>query len=157
MLCFIPALVMGLKKGFISQVISIISIILGIWLSARFATLVSGWIGQYIEGSEQVLNLVAFAIILVAVFILLALLGRLLEGAIKMVMLGWLNKLLGVIFAFLKTGLIVGLLIMVFCSINDTLHLISEEYLNSSVLFPTFKNLAYSTFPYLRDILLPAA
>ncbi len=153
LICFIPALVQGFRKGFISQAIAIISIIAGVWMSARFADVVSGWLGQYIQGSEQVLKVVAFALIIVAVIVGLTLLGKLLESTIRLVMLGWVNRLLGVIFSLLKTGLIVGLLIMAFCSLNDTFKFVNEETLNSSVLFPPLKNLAYSVFPYLKDLL----
>ncbi len=152
LLCFVPALFQGLRKGFISQVIAIISIIVGVWMSARFASIVSGWLGQYIQGSEQVLKVIAFALIIIAVIAVLSVVGKLLEGTIKLVMLGWLNKLLGVAFSLLKAGLIVGLAIMAFCSLNETFKLVSPETLNSSILFPPLKDLAYSVFPYLKEL-----
>ena len=68
-------------------------------------------------------------------------------------MLGWLNKLLGIAFAFLKTALIVGLVIMLFNSLNDNFHLIQEETLAESVLYGPLKNLAYTVFPYLKEML----
>ena len=71
LICFIPALIQGIRKGFIAQAISIISIGAGIWASARFADVVSAWVAQYITASEQVLKVVAFALILVVVFIVL--------------------------------------------------------------------------------------
>ena len=153
LICFVPSLVQGFRKGFISQVIAIISIIAGVWLSFRFATLVSAWLGQYIQGSEQVLKIVAFALIFIAVIAALALVGKLLEGTFKLVMLGWLNRLLGVVFSLLKAGLIVGLCIMAFCSLNNTFNFVGEEVLNSSVLFPPLKNMAYTVFPYLKELL----
>ena len=152
LICFVPALVQGIRKGFIAQAISIISIIAGVWASARFANIVSGWVGQYITASEQVLKVVSFALILVAVFLVLALIGQALEGVFKLVMLGWLNKLLGVVFALLKTGIIVGLVIMAFTSLNDTFHFVKESVLNDSVLYPPLKKIAYEIFPYLKDM-----
>lgn len=153
LICFVPALVQGFRKGFISQVIAIISIIAGVWLSARFTADASTWLAQYIQGSEQVLKVVSFALIFIAVIAVLAVLGRLLEGTVKLIMLGWLNRLLGVAFSLIKAGLIVGLVIMAFCSLNNTFSLVSEEVLNESVLFPPLKNLAYTVFPYLKDLL----
>ena len=76
LICFIPAVIQGLRKGFIAQAISIISIILGVWASARFANIVSAWIGQYITASEQVLKVVAFTLILILVFLILAAIGK---------------------------------------------------------------------------------
>lgn len=153
LICFIPAVVQGLRKGFIAQAISIISIIAGVWASARFANIVSAWIGQYITASEQVLKVVAFALILIAVFFILGILGKALEGVFRLVMLGWLNRLLGVVFALLKTGLIVGLAIMAFDSLNATFHFVKEPVMAESVLYPPLKKIAYEVFPYLKDML----
>ena len=153
LVCFVPAIFQGIRKGFIAQAVSIISIILGIWASAHFADVVSGWIAQYITASGQVLRLVAFALILVLVFLVLAALGKMLEGVIKLVMLGWLNKLLGVVFALLKTGLIVGLVIMAFSSLNENFKFVQESVLNESVMYPPLKKLAFEIFPYLKDML----
>ena len=153
LICFIPAIISGIRKGFISQVISIVSIIAGVWVSYEFSTQVGTWLGQHIEAADNVLKLISFAIIMIAVFAGLALIGKLLEGLINFVMLGWVNKLLGVVFALLKTGLIVGLLIMVFCSLNNSFHLVSEELLDDSVLFTPLKNTAYTVFPYLKSLI----
>lgn len=153
LICFVPALVQGLRKGFISQVIAIISIIAGVWVSARFTASASTWLAQYIEGSEQVLKVISFALIFIAVIAVLAILGRLLEGTVKLIMLGWLNRLLGMVLSLVKAGLIVGLVIMAFCSLNNTFSLVSEEVLNESVLFPPIKNMAYTVFPYLKELL----
>ena len=153
LICFVPALIQGIRKGFIAQAISIISIVAGIWASARFADVVSAWVAQYITASEQVMKVVAFALILIVVFIILGLVGRLLEGLFNLVLLGWVNRLLGVVFALLKTALIIGLLIIVFTSINDNFHFVQESVLNESVLYPHLKKIAFEVFPYVKDML----
>ena len=153
LICLVMALIQGIRKGFIAQAISIISIVVGIWASARFANIVTAWVAQYITASEQVLKLVAFALILVIVFLILGILGKALEGVFRLVMLGWLNKLLGAVFSLLKAGLIIGLLIMAFSSLNETFHLVQESALNESVLYQPLKKLAFEVFPYLKDML----
>ena len=153
-LCIIPAVIQGLRKGFIAQVIAIISIILGFWLSFKFADMFSVWLGTKIPGSEQVLKITAFAIILILVILGLWCVGKLLETTIKIVMLGWLNRLLGVVFALLKTVLIVGLLILAFSALNDMLKLVDRAYLDSSVLYYPLKNIADSVFPYLKELII---
>ena len=153
LICFIPAVIGGIRKGFISQVISIISIIAGIWVSYEFSSVVGEWIGQYIEASEKVMKLIAFAVIMIGVFIVLGIVGKFLEGILNLVLLGWLNKLLGVVFALLKTGLIVGLVIMAFSSLNATFGIVKPETLSQSVLYTPLKDIANDVFPYLRDMI----
>lgn len=153
LICFIPAVISGIRKGFINQVISIVSLIAGVWVSYEFSEPVGAWLSQYIETTENVLKLISFIVIMIAVFVGLTLAGKLLEELINFVMLGWVNKLLGVTFALLKTGLIVGLFIMAFCSLNNNLHLVSEELLQDSVLFTPLKNAAFTVFPYLKSLI----
>lgn len=153
LLCFIPAVISGLKKGFIAQVVAIIALILGAWLSYRFSSAVSTWIGQWIEGSQQLLQIIAFIIIFIVVVFALHLLGKAIEASIKIIMLGWLNKMLGVAFSMLKCMLIIGLLIMAFNAINETFSLVQESRLAESLLYTPIKNMTYSVFPYIKDML----
>lgn len=153
LICFVPALINGVKKGFISQVISIVSLVAGVWVSFEFASIFAQWIGQYIQASENILNIVAFAVIMVGVFVVLGLVARFIEGIVKFVMLEWLNKLLGVVFSLLKAGLIIGLLIMVFSSLNNNLQLVDEQVLAESTLYTPLKNMAYTVFPYLKSLI----
>lgn len=153
LICFIPALISGLKKGLISQLIAIISIIAGVWVSFEFATVTSQWLSQYIEAPENIMRIVAFALIMIGVFVALGLLGKLLENILDLVMLGWVNKLFGVLFSFLKTALIIGLLILAFNSLNTSLELVSPEELAESVLYTPIKNFADSVFPYIKEMI----
>ena len=153
LICLVPSIIQGLRKGFISQAISIVSIVAGVWASANFANLVSDWLAQYLEAPEQVLRIVSFAIIMIVVFIILGLIGKLLHGIIQLVMLGWVNRLLGAAFAFAKAILILGVLILIFNSINANFTLVDAKVLVESVLYPIIKNISDTVFPYLKSIL----
>ncbi|MBQ3245296.1 MAG: CvpA family protein [Bacteroidales bacterium] len=153
LICFIPAVIQGIRNGFIAQIISIAALILGVWASARFTPEVSTWLAQYITVSEQVMKVISFTAILLMSFLVLALIGKFLEATFKLVMLGWLNSLLGAVFSLIKAGLVIGLVIMAFCSLNNTFNFVSEEVLNESVLFPPLKKMAYTVFPYLKELL----
>lgn len=152
LLCLIPAMVNGYRKGLITQAISIISLILGVVLSVRFTSAVSTWISQYVNASNQVLNVLAFILILAMVVFGLNLIGRLLEKILKMVMLEWVNRLLGMVIALAKALLIIGLVIMVFSSINDSFNFISPEKLSESFLYNPLKEITEIIFPYLKKL-----
>ena len=153
LLCFVPAIIGGLRRGFIAQVVAIISIILGIWLSFKFSAVLSGWLGQWIEAGEQVLHVISFAVILILAILALAAVGKLIEATVKIILLGWLNRLLGLIFALLKYALIIGLLLMLFNSLNGQFHMVDKEVLDSSLLYGPLLNLANSVFPYLKALI----
>lgn len=153
LICFVPAIIQGLRKGFISQAISLISIILGVWASSRFSAIISEWIAQYMSASDQVLKIISFTLILIAVFIILGLIGKLLEGIFKLVTLGWVNRVLGLVFALAKAFIIVGILIMVFNSLNDTFELVKPSVMKDSVLYPYINQATNEIFPYIKDLL----
>ncbi len=153
LLCFVPAIIGGLRRGFIAQVVAIISIILGIWLSFKFSAVLSGWLGQWIEAGEQVLHVISFAVIMILAILCLAAVGKLIEATVKIILLGWLNRLLGLIFALLKYALIIGLLLMLFNSLNGQFHMVDKEVLDSSLLYGPLLNLANSVFPYLKALI----
>ncbi len=153
LICLIPSIIQGVRKGFISQVVSIISLVAGVWASAKFADMVGTWLGQYLTASEQILKIVAFALILILVFIVLGIIGKLLEGIFNLIMLGWLNKLLGVVFAMVKCLLIIGVVIVAFNSLNTSFNLVNPDVLSDSVLYPIIKDCADKVFPYLQSLL----
>ena len=121
--------------------------------SVKFAEMASKWLSQYITASEQVLKISAFILIVVAVFAALALVGKLLEATIKLVMLGWINRLLGMIFSMMKCLLILGLITLAFNSLNNTFGFVKPEYIADSTLYPYLKEFADSVFPYLKSFL----
>ena len=152
LVCLIPAVIQGLRKGFIAQVVAIISLVLGGWLAYRFSSAVTEWLGQWISASGPALNIIAFILIFAIVVTLLFLLGKILEASIKIILLGWLNKLLGLVFSLFKYVLVIGLLIILFDSINGKFGLVSDEFLDSSFLYSGIRSISWSVFPYLTSL-----
>ena len=152
LVCLIPAVIQGLRKGFIAQVVAIISLVLGGWLAYRFSSAVTEWLGQWISASGPALNIIAFILIFAIVVTLLFLLGKILEASIKIILLGWLNKLLGLVFSLFKYVLVIGLLIILFDSINGKFSLVSDEFLDSSFLYSGIRSISWSVFPYLKSV-----
>ncbi len=151
-----PAIITGITKGFIEQVMALASIFVGVWASFRFSLVVGGWLNGFIQADQQVINIIAFAVIVMTVVFVLMLLAKLLSKTLDLVMLGWLNRLLGVVFAILKAALVLGLLIFLLDPINDKTGLVSSEVLDKSVLYNLLHGIATEVFPYLKDLLLNA-
>ena len=154
LICFLPAIISGIMKGFIEQAVALVSLILGAWLAFKFSTVVSGWLQPYFEVSETVLNVISFAVIMVAVVLVLFVISKILTGVTKLVMLGWLDRLLGLVFALLKAGLLIGIGIILFDTLNVKFEFVEEKVLDESVLYAPIRDIAYTVFPYLKELLL---
>ena len=84
------------------------------------------------------------------------LLGKVIKASIKFVMLGWLNSLLGAVFALAKAVLALGLIFLLLTTLNSTLELIPVKYFDESVLYEPVKNIADIVFPYIKELILKA-
>ena len=87
------------------------------------------------------------------VMLVLKLVGIALEKVIKVAMLGWLNKLLGVVFSLLKAVLIIGLVIIMFDAVYSLIPFVSSDTLSESVLYQPIKDIANTVFPFLKGLI----
>ena len=152
LVCLVPAVIVGIWKGFISQAMAVVSILVGVWASSRFAGVVVEWLGKYLTISEPVMKVISFILILILVIVLLYLAGKMLEGVVKLVMLGWVNRLLGALFALAAGVLILGVVVLAFNALNNAFHLVKPSVLSDSVLYPVIKDIADSVFPHLKSL-----
>ena len=118
LLLFIPGIIRGLSKGFLEQAISLVGVVLSVYLAYHFSDFACDIIKNYITVSETVLNVIGFAAILVVVLLLVMLLSKLVTKVAEMASLGWLNKVLGLVFALCTTALVIAILIILFDTVN---------------------------------------
>ena len=100
-------------SGLVRSLLSLIGLVLGIVLAAWYAPRVA----EYLRGDINPFALaraVAFVLILIAVYVTAALLGRLLRGAFKAVGLGFLDRLGGAAFGFLRGTLLLAAMLVPF-------------------------------------------
>lgn len=157
LICFVPAIISGISNGFVKQLVKLLSLLLGIWASFKFASVVTAWLSKYIEGNETVLKIISYVLILVVVVLILNLLGNLLTRLLKAISLGWADKVLGLVFGIVQTAFILGLLILLVESLNDSLEFIKPGSLDNATVYQSIKNLSEDVFPYLKDFFTQTA
>lgn len=153
-ICFVPALIRGISKGFVEQAMAFAGFFLSVWMAFRFSSLAADWLRPNLEVNDPLLSVIAFVLILIVVSVGMVLLGKLLSKFIKVVMLGWLDKLLGVLFGCLFTALILGVLIVSFDALNTRFALVAAEKLESSVLYSSLRSISWFLFPYLKELIV---
>ena len=149
--CFIPGIIRGISKGFLEQALALAGVILSVWAAFRFSSLVCTWLKPYLEFSETTLNVISFALILVAMSLLVLLVAKLLTKVAEMAMLGWLNKILGLVFALAVNALVIGVFIILFDTINTKFELVKPDVLDASIVYTNLRDLSYLVFPYLKS------
>ena len=98
------ALFRGYRQGLILGIFSLVAVVIGLAAALKLSALVAGWIGSAVKISEEWLPLVAFIVVFIAVVLLVRLGAKAIESTVELVMLGWLNRLAGILlFAVIYT------------------------------------------------------
>jgi len=124
----------GFTKGFIIQVSTLAALVLGIYGGIKFSESVSAYLQGYIEVNYQVLMLISFALSFLLIVIAIHFLAKVLEKFIRLVALGFVNKLFGAIFGLLKTAFILSVILVIINMADKTLRFIPLEEKSKSVL-----------------------
>ena len=136
--------IMGLMKGFVKQMASIVGLIAGLLMARALFGIVAERLAPVLGTSTTVAQVLAFILIWVAVPLGFAFVASLLTKALDAVHLGWLNRWLGSGLGALKYMILIGLAIHVIEYISATKKKESVLYYPmrdlSGIFFPVFKN-----------------
>ena len=150
----IAAAIWGLFKGFISQAVSIVALILGIWCASRFTGFFSSKINDWfnLDIAQNTLHIILFAVIFILVVILANLIGKGIENLVKLSLLGWINRLLGFLFGALKAIVILGIVVYAINYLNNSFNLIPKEIFSNSKGYGFLLNFTQDFFPFLHNL-----
>lgn len=93
----IMAVIKGLRNGFVVAVFSFLAVIIGLAAAMKLSTVVAHWLQNSTNIQAAWLPFLSFALIMIGVIVLIRLGAQLIQSALKFVMLGWLNKISGII------------------------------------------------------------
>ncbi len=106
----------GSKNGFMVEVGKIVALVSGFILANRFSTVIGEAVFSWIK-DETVRALIGYLAIFFVTALIIGLVAKILQRLFEIMLLGWLNRLLGFLLGFLKGFLIVSLLIFILESI----------------------------------------
>jgi membrane protein required for colicin V production len=125
------ALIKGWRKGFIVGVFSFLAFIIGLAAAIKLSAIAADYIGASVNISQRWLPVVAFAVVFLAVVLLVRLGAKALEGVVAVAMLGWANKLGGIVLFALLYLFVFSILLFYVTQV----HLINEETAQASVTY----------------------
>ena len=127
----ILAAIKGYRQGLIVALFSVIAFIIGLAAALKLSVVVAGYIGQAVKISDKWLPIISFALVFLIVVLLVRLGARFIQRTVEFAMLGWLNRLGGIL-------LYAGLYILIFSILifyADQLGFIKPETKNESVTY----------------------
>ena len=94
----ILAVIKGYQRGLIVAIFSLVAFIIGLAAAMKLSTAVAGYIGQAVKISDRWLPVISFVLVLILVALLVRWGANLLQKTVEIAMLGWVNRIGGIIF-----------------------------------------------------------
>lgn len=126
------ALMRGYRQGLIIGLFSLLSIIVGLAAAMKLSTVVAGWLGDSVNVSKEWLPLISFILVFFVVLLLIRLGAKAIESAVEVVLLGWINKLAGILL-YAVIGLLVFSVLLFYA---EQMKLIQPATIRESVSYP---------------------
>jgi len=146
--------IVGLRQGIIKTVFGIAGLIGGIVLAGRYYDELAAVLSS--SGATWV-NIAAYTIILIATLIVAGVIGRLVAKLVHLVLLGWLDRLVGcVLGVFIGSLLCAAILAIVVKYYPGTETVISQSGLARFLMkgFPLLLALLPGDFDFIRDFFI---
>lgn len=125
------AIFKGYQRGLIVGIFSFLAIIIGLAAAIKLSTVVAGYIGKTVKVSDGWLPAISFAVVFIIIVLLVRLGANAIQRTAEIAMLGWVNRLGGIIF---YTALFITVFsVIVFYS--EQIHLIRQPTIDKSVSY----------------------
>jgi membrane protein required for colicin V production len=135
----------GFRKGLVVAVFSLRAFIIGLAAALKISAVVAEYLGSNTNISHRWLPMFAFILVFFVVVLLVRLGAKAIEGGLRMAMLGWANKLGGIIFYLLLYFFIFSIILFY----ATELHIIKPETVQTSTTYPVI----YPIAPVVMDAL----
>ena len=134
---FILAVFKGYRKGFVVAVFSFLAFVIGLAAAVKLSALVAVYLKASTNISQKWLPVLAFALVFIIVVLLVRLGAKAIEGALNMAMLGWANKLGGILFY----GLLYLFVFSIVLFYAEKLQLVKASTMETSIIAPYIRPL----------------
>lgn len=155
LILIIIAVFKGYSRGLVVALFSIVGFIIGLAAALKLSAVVS----SYLEGTTSIpsrwLPFISFAIVFLIVVIAVRMLAKVVETAFEMALLGWANKLAGIVIYIALYTIIYS----VFLFYADKMKLIAATTIQQSVTYsfiqpfaPAVINGLGTVIPWFKDM-----
>lgn len=148
-------LVFGLARGFtdglIKELTSLLALIAGIWGAIKFSSFTAGYLYDYFDMTGKYVGVLAFMITFIIVVILIHFLGMIVDKFVDSVSLGFLNRLLGLVFGLIKTVIILSVVFVIFNTIDAKHHFLPREKIQQSKFYNPIADIVPAIFPLIGE------
>ncbi|MDD4777064.1 MAG: CvpA family protein [Fermentimonas sp.] len=144
------ALVKGYRKGFIMQLVGLAVIILAAIFGGKLAETILPEINRFMEISPNFARVLSFLIAFGLIAVVISLLGRLIEKFADVVLLSFVNRLLGSVIAIGTMMVVLSIVLNLLLMLDKRENIITAEIKKESFFFERVEVVIPAIVPYLN-------
>ena len=141
----------GFTKGLIIELASLLALTLGIYGALHFSSFTFEFLSDYVEIKTVYLQLASYGLTFLIIVMVISLTGKALTILIKLVALGFINRMMGAIFGSIKVLLILSVFILFFDRFNKQFGMVKDEVLNTSLMYNPIRIQAEQFYPNVLE------
>lgn len=128
----ILAIIRGYQRGLIIGIFSFVAIIVGLAAAIKLSAVAAGYIGSAVKISDQWLPVISFIVVFLVVVLLIRWGANAIESTVEVVMLGWLNKMGGILLYIVIYTIVFSVVLFY----TEQVKIIQTETIRQSVMYP---------------------
>jgi membrane protein required for colicin V production len=151
LIILILSMVMGFINGFVKEVASLAALIFGIWGAIKFSSFTAGKLYDYFDMTGQYVGIIAFLITFGIIVVIIHFIGILADRLVDAVSLGFVNRILGIVFGLIKSVLIMSVFFVILNAIDARRPFLPKERIEESMFFNPISDIAPAIFPIIGE------
>ncbi len=141
----------GLNKGFIIEISGILAFALGLMGAFKFSNLTSKIFSNLVNWNPKAIQLVCFIALFLIITYLISLMAKMITKTLKFIALGWLNRIFGALFGFIKWSIIISALFIVANEINTFVTVFPNSIFENSKIYPFLADFGSFLFDWVTE------
>lgn len=98
LIILVLAIIKGYQRGLIVGIFSFVAVIIGLAAAMKLSAVAADYIGSAVKVSDRWLPVISFIVVFIVVVLLVRLGANLIQKTVEFSMLGWVNRLGGMLF-----------------------------------------------------------
>ena len=147
----ILSLVTGFINGLIKEVASLAALILGIWGAIKFSTFTAEKLYDYFDMTGRYVGVIAFLITFGIIVVIIHFIGILADKVVSAASLGFINRILGIVFGLIKSMLIMSVFFVVLNAIDARRPFLPKKTIEESKFYNPISDIAPAIFPIIGE------
>jgi membrane protein required for colicin V production len=145
----ILAVLRGFTDGFVKEVASLLALVLGIWGAIKFSSFTAAKLYDWFDITGQYVGIISFLITFLVIVVIIHFVGALADKMVEAISIGFLNRLLGMVFGLIKNVLILSVIFTVL-NVMDVKHpFLPKAKIEESKFYMPISDIVPAIFPVI--------